>query len=1280
MRASIRFALAAVLAIGLSATAASAALTSDQFRCQNTVAKQGRKLFKKTAGALSKCRDSVSKGTLPIGTDCTLEAEAAAKISDAETGFSEQLMDKCPDAIVASLDFGSSCMGVTTQADLITCATEAHGAAARSLIDLAYTDPARRCDEFSGANEGIVCDADLDCAPGSCIPISADQRKCQKLLGKTLIKQANKRQSIFQKCKKAVSKDDLPASTNCAVADDAKLDELFAKSVDKIRSACPSLVSTTLAFGGVCTGYNDTDAVAACALCTDDRQVDDLILTQYGGSPYGATASVEQITNAADCVGGPLSRCRVNDYLLANDKIRVVIQDIQRNIFNVGQFGGQIIDGDIVRAPLDPDRDNFEEWSISLNIESTAHYTSLAIINDGSNGGPAILRATGVDDLLDFVNGSSVIAGFGLVFPAGADDFNLPVTVMTDYILEPNKNYVRVETTVQNMSGSALNIFFGEYIGGSGQAELFQPGYGFGEPLVATKCPTTPQNLCNFVAYSGEDDGDGVSYGYVHHIPGSSTFTTSGVNIPQLKVEILLALIGAAPPPFNIAPFGSLTVAREFVVGNGSVSAVTDARNAIQCLPTGVVSGTVTAGGSPAVRADIAILGNPADGPGVTTLPRNVLTHTRTDDLGNYSLTLPPGNYNLVANLDGYPYEGGGSSPLQHPIAVAAFQTVTQNVALPATGALQVTVEDETGLPVPIAAKASVVGFDPSPDPGNPQSILGIINNNTGVFGDRGKDGVPFGLTQAIFIDPSGDSGLLPIEPGDYQVVVSHGPEYSVSKNNISVTAFPGPPVVVAAEVEHVIDSTGFISADFHVHSIDSPDSEVTKKERVVSMLAEGVDFFTPTDHDFRSDFQPTVAALGASSLISTATGEEITSFDYGHFNAWPMTIDTSKVNGGAVDFAGAAADGFDYPSLGSYNLTPAQIIALAHADPGTSNTVQINHVASHFGLDGGSGLAIDTGAALGPQSGVPGQARRLNPAVMNYFTDTFDAMEIWIGDDRAQIYDNFLGTVLTGAGGNIGDWFNLINQGIIRTGVSDSDTHKRIITQAGTPRNMVNSPTDAPGAIAAIADTISANVNAGRTFGTNGPMVTFTAAAASTGETGGLAAPLPTTIHTIDGEADITVAVQSPEWAQFDRIEFYVNTTTTRRTLTGKQTGFGPPINVNRYRVTPDFVHNDGAEFTVTTVPVGGENRLEATTTLHLSGLTEDTWVVALVRGTDGISEPLFPVVPNSLTTAGNGTLLDLTDGNLGENGITAMAFTNPLFIDVDGDPWTAPGLQITP
>jgi hypothetical protein len=173
----------------------------------------------------------------------------------------------------------------------------------------------------------------------------------------------------------------------------------------------------------------------------------------------------------------------------------------------------------------------------------------------------------------------------------------------------------------------------------------------------------------------------------------------------------------------------------------------------------------------------------------------------------------------------------------------------------------------------------------------------------------------------------------------------------------------------------------------------------------------------------------------------------------------------------------------------------------------------------------------------------------------------------------------------------------------------------------------------------------------------------------------------LPTLISTTDDAVDITVDVQSPAWAQFDTIEFYVNTTTTQRTLMNQQTGDGP-INVKRYSITPDFVHTDGAEFTVSSEVVGGSTRLEASTTLSLTGLAEDTWVVVLVRGTDGVSAPMFPVVPNDInhTSGNNDTLAELTDGNLGEAGITALAFTNPIFIDRDNGTWTAPGLQIAP
>ena len=99
-----------------------------------------------------------------------------------------------------------------------------------------------------------------------------------------------------------------------------------------------------------------------------------------GAGPSNPVAKV--ITTAQDLVEGPMSRGRSGDLLLANNKIQVVIQQPQRNLLNVGQFGGQIIDADLVRQGADPERDSFEEFAFGINAENTAHYTTVSVVND----------------------------------------------------------------------------------------------------------------------------------------------------------------------------------------------------------------------------------------------------------------------------------------------------------------------------------------------------------------------------------------------------------------------------------------------------------------------------------------------------------------------------------------------------------------------------------------------------------------------------------------------------------------------------------------------------------------------------------------------------------------------------------------------------------------------------------------------------------------------------------------------------------------------------------
>lgn len=1243
-------ALPLILALGLPPTALAIDLTFDQRRCQAEIGRQGRAIYKDVSKALRKCETRVAKGSLAAGTDCTVEAKTAAKIAKSLTKASERLAGECDDALVASLPLGADCFGTDTLADLTTCLIDTHRERAEDGIDIVFGTAAEVTDKF--------------------------QRKCQRLTATEASKLASRRQDLIRRCKDDIADRNLPAETVCEVEVEDKLGKAREKSRAKIEKSCLASQVTSLTWGGACESVTTGPELAACALGTHEQAADGLIVIEYGTLSGGPEAALVQISDPADCIGGPLRRCLVGDYLLSNGKIRVVVQDVGRNLLAVGQYGGQIIDADLVRTGGDPDRDNFEEFATSLNFENGARYTDLTIVNDGSDGQAAILRASGVDDLLDFVNPSSTVNDFGFPFPAAADDTDLPVDIVTDYILQPGENYVRVETTVANTSAAPLSFFLGAYFAPSGQVETFQPGYGLGEPLVASACPASASNACNLLAFGAFGDAEGVSYGWVHDIPGSSSFSTSGVTIPLLGVDTILALIGVASANFDVtaagSPGDSVTITQHFVVGDGTVGSILAARNEIQFRPVGTIEGEATIGGVPAAGVRIVALGDTTEGPALGPLEENVVNHTVSDASGSYSMEVAAGTYQVVAMAEGHPLEGGGATPMEHPVTVTAFSTTTQNVAIPETGTLDVTITDESS--AAIAGRVTVVGFDPAVDPLNRQNIFGVINNTAGLFRDPGQDTrFPHGVAVVHFVDQTGLSGPLPLEPGDYRVYVTHGPEYSMASADVTIVA--GVTTPVALQVARVIDSTGFVAGDFHVHSIDSPDSKVTRIDRIVSMLAEGAEFFVPTDHETVQDFSADIAAAGASSLLATAPGSEITTFDYGHFNTWPLTRDPTQANGGGVDHGGAAPAGEDFPSFGNYSLTPAEIIALAHADPGT-DTVQINHFYSHMAL-GGSGLAIDTGM-VPPQSNVPGSVRRLDPAVTNYFTDTFDALEILIETGRGQIFNNFYGR-------NLGDWFNMINQGIVRTAVADSDTHRVVRTLASTPRTMIASPTDDPGSLSAIAETLSINVNAGRAIGTNAPMIRVTTSATSTGETGGHALGLPLEIATTDGAVDVTVEIQSPIWAEFDTVEFYVNPVTTRSVA---QVNSGDasvdPVDVTTYGVTPDFVHTAGTDFTVSTVVVDGAvpgaSRLEATTTLSLAGLTSDVWVVAIVRGSDGVSQPLFPAVPFDLSSASNTTLPDLLDGNLGESGVPALAYANPLFVDVDGGGWSPPGVMFVP
>ncbi|MBW2288019.1 MAG: hypothetical protein JRG90_09360, partial [Deltaproteobacteria bacterium] len=63
-------------------------------------------------------------------------------------------------------------------------------------------------------------------------------------------------------------------------------------------------------------------------------------------------------------------------------------------------------------------------------------------------------------------------------------------------------------------------------------------------------------------------------------------------------------------------------------------------------------------------------------------------------------------------------------------------------------------------------------------------------------------------------------------------------------------------------------------------------DSRVSDVHRVEAYSTEGVENVVMTDHHVHTDLNPAIADAGLGAFLTATIGEEITSFDYGHFNA----------------------------------------------------------------------------------------------------------------------------------------------------------------------------------------------------------------------------------------------------------------------------------------------------------------------------------------------------------------------------------------------------------
>lgn len=926
-------------------------------------------------------------------------------------------------------------------------------------------------------------------------------------------------------------------------------------------------------------------------------------------SKVGTTASAKVVASASELIGGNFAQGRVGDVLLQNDRVRVVIQQPTRAVAPIA-YGGTIIDADVQR-PSGAGRDEFGKVGLIYAFGRTVNVSKVEVLRDGSEGGYAVVAATGSDTVVDYINVKNVLTDYlGNVQLVRDPEAPLPFTVTTYYVLSPGESRVRMLSAFCNTGKDAISMQVGDLIDQGGVGDTFNP-QSCSKELGAHDCLVDPAPWLGIQTPS-------VAYGY-------RTYEYGAPNTPVTNAVITIAGISAVvagaenqsgflswvapdarnrPGTFGVLGGKSRNFLRDFFVG-GDLGEISAAMAALDGTPTSKLSVTVhDASGAAAAGTRVTVRGAESG---------RMVTLLVADDQGVAHAQLPPGNYKVGAAALGF-----GIEPLAD-VSVPSNGTADVTVSLGGSQRLTVDVADPFGQPLTSKVLVRCVSapcvnqaiayrswFDTEPQPSELQRIVHV-----------GADG----------------HAVIEVPPGQYEVLVTRGPEYSAWPDGFPAHGEPvdltAGPASVHATLAHVVDSTGWLSADLHVHAMGSPDSAVGNPVRAMSFAAEGVDVLVSTDHDFVTDYAPIIEQLQLGGQMTSMIGCEVTPFDFGHHNAFPL-IRKDTVNGGAFDWAGG-----DGPTL----RLDQMYAGLRAENPDA--LIQMNHPR---GSPGGALTMTKIDTATGATHADPATFRQVpSPDATaldtKLFSNDFDALEVMNGT-APRI-------------GVLNDWMTFLSRGWVKVGTGVSDSHYVYDVLGGYGRTWIQLGTDELSAFTPEGFT-QAMRQRHATF-SSGPFITMTAQVLDAAmQPVGPAVGVGDLVSVSAGQrVQLTVDVQAPEWMQFDSIEIHTHAP-GREATNGEENGtLLPPRAELKKSYTPSMLPLEA---------VPGLNGFSARRVhVHETFVVtadSDTWFLAMARASSA-SSILAPLAWDGVSCS---------DGLCTPSNSRAWAVTNPVFVDADG------------
>jgi len=684
-----------------------------------------------------------------------------------------------------------------------------------------------------------------------------------------------------------------------------------------------------------------------------------------------------------------------------------------------------------------------------------------------------------------------------------------------------------------------------------------------------------------------------------------------------------------AKPPAQLAANEQFSFTSYFIVGKGDVASVADTIYELRTLSTGTFGGRVVdeLTSAPVVRANVLVFD--AQGRPVNQI--------ETDTSGAFLATLPAGSYSYTVNVD----DRTESAPT--PITIRVGEQTGAHIKLAPPATIAVSVIDELGRHAP--SKIQLMGTFPQANAGkDPRTFLYSLQK-----GEKRRPTAFDGSTRYIEGAWWTKDGRVSarVRPGTYDVIVSRGPEYEVTTKTVTVAA--GQFAEAQLALTRAYDSPGWVSGDFHLHAAPSTDSGLPIDERVISCAAEGLEIAVATDHNYITDYAPVISAIGLDPWLLGIPGMELTTFEMGHFNGYPLRIDPGSTRGGEFLWA-------NQPPQKLFD----QLRALA-VDP-AKGIVQVNHPRqqvlgyfAQFFIDDATAQPFTPAGILGVFAPY---GEEFQPDKMSY---DFDAIELLTGRKIEHVH-NFRapnplppgpfpnpqpvpGEVVVGPDGRpkfpgvVPTWFTMLDRGHKATGMGTSDTHHLLGDEPGYARTLlfVGAGKDVPGGTS--RDDVIEAIHDHHAITTNAPFLEMTVGTAIIGDT--------TVVS--GGQTEVRIRVRTPSWAKVDHLLVYSN---------------GGAI--------------------VADIPIPAAQGADFETVVRLS-LARDSWIVAEATG----SQNMFPVVSPVELPPLDATViitalsagLDLSNLPLASNlkpiqihQTLPYAITNPIWVDVDGNGWTPP------